>query len=95
MRDESEGVVFDEPWQARAFAIAMALGRGGRYDWETFRQRLINAIGQDASARAGYYVSWLVALETLLDERGILLHDQIERRAEEIESAATDARHKR
>ncbi|HET9317868.1 MAG TPA: cobalt chelatase, partial [Vicinamibacteria bacterium] len=33
-------LVFDEPWQGRAFGMAVALHEGGAYDWEEFRQEL-------------------------------------------------------
>ena len=31
---------FDAPWQARAFAIAVATARGGEGSWEEFQKRL-------------------------------------------------------
>lgn len=55
---------FDEPWQGRAFALAVeTVGRLG-VPWDAFRQRLIGAI--DADPHRPYYESWLEALEALV-----------------------------
>ena len=68
--------MFDEPWESRAFGIAVALHDAGVVDFETFRARLIEEIGaweaeHDPSAPGyRYYERWLAALErTLLDEK--------------------------
>ena len=41
---DADAATFDAPWQARAFAIAIALGEAGTYDWQTFQERLIERI---------------------------------------------------
>ena len=51
---------FDEPWQARLFALTQAVVEGDRED---FRQRLIAAIAEDQDR--GYWESWLAAFEDL------------------------------
>lgn len=56
--------VFDEPWQARAMAMAVVLiERTGR-DWDEFRRRLIGAIA-DRPQRP-YWESWVAALDDLV-----------------------------
>ena len=50
-------LIFDEPWQSRAFGMAVALNEDQCYPWDDFRDRLIAQIA-DADARddpAGYY----------------------------------------
>jgi nitrile hydratase accessory protein len=37
-------LVFNEPWEGRAFGMAVALSEKGFYPWEVFRQRLIRAV---------------------------------------------------
>jgi nitrile hydratase accessory protein len=54
-------LVFDEPWQARAFGLAVALVEGRRLAWDAFRSRLVTAIADDPSRP--YWESWLAALE--------------------------------
>ena len=71
---DTDGPVFEEPWQARAFAVVVALCGDGHYEWDDFRQRLIAEIGAADAAgdtSAGYYEHWLAACETLLGARGI------------------------
>jgi hypothetical protein len=45
--------VFAEPWEARAFALALTLSEGGQFSWDEFRNRLIAEIAEaDAAAIA-------------------------------------------
>ena len=87
--------VFAEPWEARAFAIALTLSGGERFSWDEFRYRLIAEIAQaDAAAsREGraadstlgpYYECWLAALEKTLCEKALLRAEEIELRAAAI-----------
>ena len=69
-------LVFTEPWESRAFGVAVALHDAGVVDFDAFRARLIGEIGEwEASHSPGgdgyrYYERWLAALErTLLAER--------------------------
>jgi nitrile hydratase accessory protein len=62
-------LVFDEPWQARAFGLAIAVAEQGPFDWEGFRSHLITSVGT-APARP-YWESWLSALEGWLGELGL------------------------
>ena len=88
-----DDVVFAEPWEARAFAMAVTLFKGGRFSWNEFRERLVEEIARadsaavlrDAPVAGGaYYECWLRALERLLGAKGILSAAEIERRAEAI-----------
>jgi nitrile hydratase accessory protein len=94
--DHAEAV-FAEPWEARAFALALTLSGGGQFTWDEFRDRLIAEIARaDAAAtrdghvvaadspRGPYYECWLAALEQLLREKAVLSADEIERRAAAI-----------
>ena len=69
-------LVFAEPWESRAFGVALALHDAGVVDFEEFRARLIEEIGLGEASRGPadggyrYYERWLTALErTLLAER--------------------------
>jgi nitrile hydratase accessory protein len=57
---------FTEPWQARAFAMAVVAAERMDVPWDEFRGRLKAAI----SERPGqpYYESWLDALESLVSD---------------------------
>jgi nitrile hydratase accessory protein len=85
-------LVFDAPWQGRAFGMAVALNEGGTYDWEEFRRRLIARIG-DSEARgdgATYYEQWLAAFESLLADRGLVSHEELEERTFQFEFGERD-----
>jgi nitrile hydratase accessory protein len=84
------GVTFGEPWEARAFGLAVALVTSGRFAWEEFRQHLIAEVAAaDARATtdtppAKYYECWLVALEKTVTAKGIAGRAEIDLRAEFI-----------
>jgi nitrile hydratase accessory protein len=88
-------LVFEEPWQARAFGLAVGLVQEQGLDWEEFRRRLIDEIGAwerehgDAPDDAyDYYERWLAALERLVLETGMVSTEEIE--AEVLHVAAAD-----
>ncbi len=70
--------VFDQPWEARAFSLAVALCEAGRYEWNWFRDRLIDAVaaaGSDDGSR--YYAAWMAALESVVVDGGLLDRSEI------------------
>lgn len=60
--------VFAEPWEGRAFAMAVDLVARTGLPWEAFRSRLVAAIADDP--HRPYYESWVVALEGLVLDTG-------------------------
>jgi nitrile hydratase accessory protein len=76
-------LVFEAPWQGRAFGIGVALCERGVYGWEAFQKQLIAVIGAaDAAAEpAAYYEQWMAALERLLVDKGVLSHAEVEARS--------------
>jgi nitrile hydratase accessory protein len=92
-------LVFDAPWESRAFGMAIALYDQEDYDWEEFRQRLISEIGdwersdQDESAVWDYYRHWLASFEALIKDRGLLSEEEIRKRRAEFVSGARDEHH--
>ncbi|HEX3620810.1 MAG TPA: nitrile hydratase accessory protein [Acidimicrobiales bacterium] len=84
-------LVFAEPWESRAFGLAMALNAGGVFEWEDFRRQLIAAVAEaerepDAEASWSYYRCWLVALERVLAAAGVVSTDQLLDRARALEA---------
>lgn len=81
-------LVFSEPWESRAFGMAVALADAGTFRWDDFRERLIARIGaweaehgvDDPGFR--YYACWLDALEdVLVDGEALTVGDVAERSA--------------
>ena len=85
-------LVFEAPWQGRAFGMAVALCDQERCDWEAFRQRLISEIAsaEQRGEDSGYYERWLRALESLVLAEGMLTADEIETRVHEYETGERD-----
>jgi nitrile hydratase accessory protein len=82
-------LVFAEPWESRAFGLAMALHEAGAFGWEDFRQRLIARIGAWEAApepgeRFSYYRCWLDALEQVLQARGLVEAGAARQRAADL-----------
>ena len=85
-------LVFDEPWQGRAFGMAIALHEDKRYEWEEFRQALI---AQIAAAEAGggpfvYYEIWLTTFEALLAKKGLITSEELEETTYQFEFGERD-----
>jgi nitrile hydratase accessory protein len=76
-------LVFDQPWESRAFGLAAALADQGLFSWKDFQEGLIAEVAaHEADAEYRYYERWLGALEALLRERGVVSCDDIDERAD-------------
>ena len=75
---------FEEPWEARAFGLAVALNSNGTYAWQDFSEGLAMQIGKAEASAEGethYYENWLKTLEKLVIEQGLISADELEARA--------------
>jgi hypothetical protein len=63
-------LVFEAPWESRAFGLAAAYVESTGAGWERFRFHLIAAIGA-LPRGTSYYEAWVGALERLLAEDGV------------------------
>lgn len=73
---DAEGPVFREPWEAQAFAMALALHKRGVFTWPEWATALSAEIRRaqasgDPDTGQTYYHHWLAALERLVVERGV------------------------
>jgi nitrile hydratase accessory protein len=73
-RDNGE-LVFSAPWEARAFALAIALVDRLDLPWDAFRSHLIEQIG--AEPDRAYYESWAAALESLVLGLGLTTREAL------------------
>jgi nitrile hydratase accessory protein len=67
--------VFAEPWEGRAYGLALDLVEQRGLDWSEFRDRLIVAIGEEPLRP--YYESWVVALERLAGAHQLVSSDEL------------------
>ena len=73
---DAEGPVFAEPWEAQAFAMALALHARGLFTWPEWAAALGAEIKRaqaagDPDTGETYYHHWLNALEHLVAEKGV------------------------
>lgn len=75
---------FDQPWELRAFAMAVAAYHAGQYEWSEFQLSLADSIrrweGGDGREPWSYYEHWLHALETVLAGNGVLSDASLDER---------------
>lgn len=81
---DAEGPVFAEPWQAQAFALALALHARGVFAWPEWAATLADEIRRaqaagDPDTGATYYLHWLAALERIVAEKGVTTAAMLER----------------
>jgi len=72
----AEGPVFREPWEAQAFAMALALYDRGLFTWPEWAAMLGAEIKRarengDPDTGETYYRHWLNALERIVAEKGV------------------------
>jgi nitrile hydratase accessory protein len=83
-------LVFAQPWESRAFGVAVALHDAGVIDFEDFRARLIDEIAEweaaHGTAAAGYryYERWLAALERTVLDAGLVDTGRVDAAREEL-----------
>jgi nitrile hydratase accessory protein len=86
-RDEA-GPVFNEPWEAHAFALAVRLSESGCFSWSEWAAALSQEIRAaqergDPDLGHNYYHHWLKALERLCAEKGLASSADMHRRKEQ------------
>jgi nitrile hydratase accessory protein len=72
---DADGPVFAAPWEAQAFALAVALHERGVLSWPEWAAALGEEIRRaqvagDPDTGGTYYRHWLAALERLVAEKG-------------------------
>jgi nitrile hydratase accessory protein len=73
---DNDGPVFREPWEAQAFAMALALHERGLFTWSEWAAVLAAEIKRaqangDPDTGETYYRHWLATLENLVAEKGV------------------------
>jgi nitrile hydratase accessory protein len=73
---DANGPVFREPWEAHAFAMALALHDRGLFAWTEWATKLGEEIKKaqaagDPDTGETYYRHWLATLERIVAEKGL------------------------
>jgi nitrile hydratase accessory protein len=90
--------IFNEPWEARAFAMTLNLHERGLFTWPEWAQALARQLAQahthgDPDLGDTYYQHWLTALETLVVAAGAASAEDLKRTAEAWREAAEHTPH--
>jgi len=90
--------VFAEPWQAEAFALALALHEAGVFSWQEWADKLASAITSaqlngDPDNGDTYYRHWLDALEALIVAKGLSAPGQLQKLSSAWQEAAERTPH--
>jgi nitrile hydratase accessory protein len=95
---DAAGPVFREPWEAQAFAMAVALHERGTFTWTEWAAAL--AVEIKAAQAAGdpdtgetYYRHWLAALEKLVAAKALASTTELATRRDQWDRAARATPH--
>ncbi len=77
-----EGPIFNEPWEAQAFAIVLKLHEAGHFTWREWSEHLSAEIKAargrgDPDLGDTYYRHWLAALERIAAHKGLLFTGEL------------------
>lgn len=88
---------FEQPWELRAFAMAVAAYHAGQYEWSEFQLSLIDSIRRWESEGGpqpwSYYEHWLEALETVLAGNGALSDAALDDRTKAVLATPRNTNH--
>ena len=95
---DSDGPVFREPWQAQAFAMALALHERGLFTWPEWAAMLAEEIKRaqaagDPDTGETYYHHWLAALERMVAAKGVTTAETLARYHDAWDRAADRTPH--
>jgi len=82
---DKDGPVFNQPWEAKVFALAVRLSNAGCFTWpewvEVFSQEIKAAQERgDPDQGDTYYQHWLNALERICAAKGLVGGEDMRRR---------------
>jgi nitrile hydratase accessory protein len=95
---DGDSPVFRAPWEAQAFALAVALHERGAFTWKEWAATLAEMIAE-AAARGEpdtgerYYEHWLAALERIAAAKRLVDGAGLDRRRRQWEDAARRTPH--
>lgn len=95
---DDEGPVFQEPWQAQAFAMTLALYERGLFTWTEWAATLTQAIRDaqdkgDPDTGENYYQHWLSALERIVTDKKLVDQGALSQRKQDWHHAALHTPH--
>ena len=98
MSGPPEEPVFNAPWEAQAFAMAVALHERGAFTWKEWAETLAAVIAEvrargEPDTGEHYYRHWMTALERIVAAKGLVEAAKLETRRDEWAKAAARTPH--
>jgi nitrile hydratase accessory protein len=95
---DADGPIFREPWEAQAFAMALALHARGLFTWTEWATALADEIKRaqmagDPDSGETYYRHWLATLESLISAKGVASSETLHRYRDAWDHAADRTPH--
>jgi len=95
---DDDGPVFRAPWEAQAFAMALALHERGVFTWSEWAEALGQEIKRaqadgDPDTGETYYRHWLATLEGLVAKKGVASSEMLHRYRDAWDRAADRTPH--
>ncbi len=95
---DDDGPVFNAPWEASAFALAVRLSEQGHFTWQEWATVLSTEItraqeGGDPDLGDTYYHHWVQALERLCSEKALVSPPDMDQRKEDWRRAYLNTPH--
>lgn len=85
--------VFETPWQAEAFALAVLLNERGVFGWDEWTRTLAHEIHRPNGEAKTYYQHWLAALERLATEKRLIGREEMAARRDAWDRATRATPH--
>ena len=83
---DEDAPLFDEPWQAQAFALVVTLSKQGHFTWTEWTNALASELaaatarGEPDDDGSHYYQHWLAALEQIAIHKGLTTEHSLDAR---------------
>ncbi|WP_321793560.1 nitrile hydratase accessory protein [Burkholderia pyrrocinia] len=95
---ETGAAVFEQPWQAQAFALIVHLHQAGFFPWadwvQTFSDVITTAPARpDESINDAYYRQWIAGMEQMVARLGLTEVESITHRTDEWRQAYLNTPH--
>lgn len=68
--------IFNEPWEAQAFAMVLNLHQNGAFTWSEWAEALSEQIHSGIDRE--YYAHWLAALEAIVSAKSLTSIDELD-----------------
>ena len=87
--DANQDIVFNQPWEAKAFALVVHLFQQGHYTWAEWTEQIGAEIKHSGSSDdgSGYYLLWLAAAEKLVAAKALCAHAELHAQKHKLEDA--------